>query len=147
MPVVFVDTPDGNHWEEWFSYVKEKLLGKGLISPEDLSLFKVTDRVEDAVYEITHFYHHYHSMQFVNDKTVIRLNRRLMPEHIERLNDLFSDIVVSGKIVETEPLWEEREEPQFLTLPRLLFHFNRKNFGRLREMVNQINDFSLSEVK
>ncbi len=147
MPVVFVDTPNGNHWEEWFSYVNEKLLGNGLISSEDLNLFKITDRVEDAVYEITHFYHHYHSMQFVNDKTVIRLNRRLMPGHIERLNDCFSDIIVSGKIVETEPLWEEKDEPQFLTLPRLAFHFNRKNFGRLREMVNQINDFSFAEVK
>ena len=37
MPVVMVDAPGGNFWKQWDRYVRGALLGKGLISEEDLS--------------------------------------------------------------------------------------------------------------
>ena len=37
----------------------------------------MTDRVEEAVDEILHFYREYHSMRYVGDQLVLRLTTRL----------------------------------------------------------------------
>lgn len=141
LPVVFVDSPGGTYWKAWRIYVEDELLSRGLISPEDLSLFKVTDHIDAAVKEITHFYYNYHSIRFVRDKLVVRLNHPVQKKMLDHLNESFSDIVVSGKIAETEALSDEMNEPKLLTLPRIVFNFNRKSFGRLRRMIDEINRY------
>jgi len=42
-------------------------------------------------------------------------------------------------VKETKPLPEESDDPGTLHLPRLLFHFNREDFARLRQMIDVIN--------
>src|SRR5215204_2273220 len=42
MPIVFVDSPGGDFWRGWQHYVENHLLKRGLISPEDLHLYKIT---------------------------------------------------------------------------------------------------------
>ena len=37
------------------------------------------------------------------------------------------------------PLPEERDEPLLASLPRLIFHFNRRNYGRLRQLIDCLN--------
>ncbi len=64
-PIVMVDEPGGDYWQEWLRYVKDVLLFRKLISPEDLALFKVTDSVDEAVAEVLDFYRNYHSMRYV----------------------------------------------------------------------------------
>lgn len=137
-PVVFIDTPGGSHWKAWFSYVNDRLLGKGLISPEDMNLFKITDSIPEAVYEITHFYQNYHSMQSIGGDTVLTLKQPLTNEQLEALNNHFSDIIVTGKMLQIAPK---------NAMPQISFQFNRRNFGRLREVINAINDFSLGVIK
>ena len=44
MPIVFVDRPGGDFWQAWQDYVKNHLLARKLISPDDLHLYKITDR-------------------------------------------------------------------------------------------------------
>src|SRR5438552_8758651 len=56
MPIVFIDRAGGDYWSSWQEYVRRQLLGRGLISEDDLSLYKVTDDVEVAVREVTHFF-------------------------------------------------------------------------------------------
>ena len=73
MPVVLLDEPGGNYWNEFDQFVERRLLGRGMISPEDLSLYRLTDRVEEAVDEILQFYRVYHSMRYVRNKLVLRL--------------------------------------------------------------------------
>ena len=34
---------------------------------------------------------------------------------------------------------EEHDEPSLIALPRLAFHFNRRNLGRLRQLIDCIN--------
>src|SRR6266446_4184978 len=51
-PIVMVDEPGGDYWQEWLKYVKDVLLARELISPTDLALFKVTDSVDAAVAEV-----------------------------------------------------------------------------------------------
>src|SRR5262245_21025328 len=64
-PIVMVDEPGGDYWVRWRQYVEEVLLARGLISPADLALFKVTDSVAEAVEEVLTFYRVYHSMRYV----------------------------------------------------------------------------------
>ncbi len=139
MPVVMIDPPGGTYWKTWRTYIEDQFLSRGLISPEDIHLFKVTDRVEDAVDEITRFYQNYRSIRFVRDRMVIRLHHPVQKEMLDDLNDTFSDIVVGGRIVESDPLPEAENEPETHAEGRIVFHFNRRNFGRLRQMIDRIN--------
>ena len=63
------------------------MLLHGMISPEDLELFHLTDDVEDAASEIERFYRVYHSQRHLGDKLLLRLQRPLpepVLEEIER---------------------------------------------------------------
>lgn len=140
MPIVLIDEPGGSYWRDWLDYVREHLLADGLISPADLSLFKVTDNVDDAIDEIMNFYCVYNSMRYVHDKLYLRLHQQPTPEILEQLNHDFADIVVRGRIEIAPPHPFEAEDDHLEQLPRLAFRFNRRDLGRLREMVDVIND-------
>lgn len=140
MPIVCVDPPGSTYWSAWLEYIKEHLLGDGLISPADLSLMKVTDSVEEAVDEIMGFYSVYNSMRYVRDKLYLRLHKQPTPELLDRLNAEFADIVERGKI-EIAPMHPfENDDDHLADLPRIALRFNRRDIGRLRQMVDVIND-------
>lgn len=138
MPIVCVDEPGGTYWEGWRKFVIDELLHHKLISPADMSLFTIVHSVEGAVDAVLKFYSVYHSMRYVRRKLVIRLNREPGDELIARLNDHFGDIM-TGKIVRSNALPLESDDPHLADLPRLVFQFNRKDMGRLRQMVDMIN--------
>src|SRR3989440_7019228 len=62
-PIVMVDEPGGDYWKLWHQYIENVLMRRGLISPSDLALYKVTDSVDVAVEEVLNFYRVYHSMR------------------------------------------------------------------------------------
>ena len=139
MPLVMLDEPGGTYWSGWLDFVRKELLDNGLISPSDLSLFKVTDDVEEAVDEVLGFYSVYNSMRFIRDQLVLRLHVEPSKELIERLNDDFADVCSSGRIEKAEVHRHEVDDEHLMDLPRLAFNFNRKAVGRLREMIDVIN--------
>jgi len=139
MPVVLLDRPGGDYWTAFDQFVRRHLLDRGMIGEEDMSLYRLTDRVEDAVAEILGFYRVYHSMRYVRNNLVFRLQQRPSDELIEQINDRFKDILIEGRFTIGEPLSEEREESELAALPRLIFHFNRRSFGRLRQLIDCIN--------
>lgn len=139
MPLVFVDEPGGNYWKEWNRFIEEQLLHRGLISPEDMSLYKVTDNIQEAADEIFEFYDVYNSMRYVRDKLVLRLHVEPDDQFVERLNDEFGDIVKEGKIEKAQVHAFEADDEHLKDLPRLSFRFERKFIGRLRQMVDLIN--------
>lgn len=140
MPIVLLDEPGGGYWNAWEEFVKDQLLANGLISPEDLSLYRITDDVDEAVDEVMGFYTVYNSMRYVRGQLVVRLHVEPPPEFLDRLNDEFGSILESGRIelVETHPL--EADDEHLNELSRIAFHFDRKNTGRLRQMVDLINE-------
>ena len=138
-PVVMLDEPGGDYWRQFEVFVRETLLTRKLISAEDLALYKVTDDCDEAVQEILDFYRVYHSMRYVKHRLALRLKAVPTPKLIEQLNAEFRDIVTDGRITASGPLPEERDEPELAHLPRLLLQFNRRNLGRLRQMVDVIN--------
>lgn len=141
-PIVLLDAPGGTYWKEWYRFVESQLLKKGYISEEDRSLFLITDDVDEACDEIHRFYRRYHSSRYVERgaRLVIRLKQSLSEETIESLNTEFQDIIVSGAIEQCEAFPEEEDDTRITDLPRLSLLFNRRNFGRLRELVNRINE-------
>ncbi len=142
LPVVCVDRPGGDYWLAWDRYVREVLLARGLISPEDLCLYRVTDNFETALEEITGFYRNYHSSRYVGDYLVIRLQQAPAAGMLERLNGEFSDILVEEPMKVSSALPEEGNGPALAglaDLPRLVLRFNRRNSGRLRQLINALN--------
>jgi uncharacterized protein (TIGR00730 family) len=139
MPIVFVDAPGGTYWTEWREYNVRHLLERGLISPEDMDLFLITDRPEVAVQEIVSFYKNYHSSRYVHERLVLRLNQPLPDWLLKDINRDFADLLSEGAFESGGALPEERNESDLIHLPRLLFWFNRKNLGRLRQLINTLN--------
>ncbi|MBK7999240.1 MAG: hypothetical protein IPK15_11140 [Verrucomicrobia bacterium] len=128
-------------WEQWDKHVREHLLRNGLISPEDLNLYHITDDPEHAVKFITRFYRNYHSMRFVRDRLVIRLQHTPSQASIDALNEDFADLIVGEKVKVCEATPEEREDNQFVNLPRISFEFNKRDYGKLRGMIDVLNGF------
>jgi hypothetical protein len=142
IPVVLLNRPRGNYWQLWMKFITDRLLRRGLISEEDLSFFKITPTVRDAVAEILHFYKIYHSARWVGQRLVIRMNDRLSQEAIVNLNKQFADIVRTGEIIQSTALPQEKNEPETWDLPRLILTPFRNRFGRLRLLIDAINSSS-----
>jgi uncharacterized protein (TIGR00730 family) len=137
LPVVFVDEPGGSYWRDWQRYVETHLQARGLISPEDLALFKVTDDVDAAVREVCGFYRNYHSSRYVGELLVIRVREAPDEEKLEALNEEFAPILADGRITVCEALPDEGGE--VAGLPRLALHYDRRSVGRLRRLIDRLN--------
>jgi uncharacterized protein (TIGR00730 family) len=144
LPVVFVDSPGGSYWRDWQEYLHSHLLSRRLISEEDLSLFKVTDDVEEAVAEVTGFYRNYHSSRYVKDSLVIRVREAPDAAELAALNDEFAGVVAEGAIEVRGALPEEGGEAD--PFPRVLLRFDRKQMGRLRQLIDRLNRLAEPEV-
>src|SRR6185437_13070957 len=135
MPLVLVDRPGGTYWKTWDKHIREHLLRDQLISPDDLNLYQITDNADQAVRIITRFYRNFHSTRFVKDLFVIRLKHAPSESAIEAMNEDFADIVVGPKIHKMiSATSEEVEDGDNLDLPRIAFGFNRRDYGRLRQL-------------
>ena len=141
MPIVFVDDPECSYWPHLIKLFEEELLASHYVSPSDFALFERVCSVDAAVEKIWHFYCRYHSMRYVHGQLVIRLTSQLSPADIQKLADQFHDIILpGGGIVLSGALKAEMDDADVIHLPRLVIDFNRKDFGRLRSLIDSIND-------
>lgn len=140
MPIVFIDSPGSHYWSTWQEYVEKQLLARGLISPHDLRLYKITSNVDEAVREVQHFYSNYHSLRYVRDELVLRLQRAPNAEQLAEIQKRFGDILARGTFRVGSSLPVERDEPTLAHLPRLIFTFNRRDHGKLRMLIDYLND-------
>jgi uncharacterized protein (TIGR00730 family) len=138
-PIIMVDEPGGDYWALWLRHVQEVLLGRGLISPSDMALFKITDSVQEAVQEVVSFYRVYNSMRYVGPDMVLRLNHPLSDALLARIRTEFKDIIRAGTFEQVAALPAESAETHLASLPRLRFRFDRYNIGRLRLLIDFIN--------
>jgi hypothetical protein len=138
-PIVMVDEPGGNYWKLWDHFIREALLARRYISPDDTSLYRVTDSAEAAIEEVIGFYRIYHSMRYVRGNLVLRLQSRLSELVLGRIKSEFGDILAAGEFEQVDALEEEANEPELMALPRLKFRFDRHAIGRLRQLIDVIN--------
>mgnify|MGYP001791152856 CR=1 FL=1 len=134
LPLVLIDKPGGDYWKSWDYYIRNRLLDQGLISPDDTSLYHLTDSIDDALESIESFYRMYHSSRYVDGQLVIRLKAELCPGGIDQLNEAFGDILTKGQIREVSAFEAERDD-ETASLPRLALHFNQRSLGRLHQMI------------
>jgi uncharacterized protein (TIGR00730 family) len=142
MPLLLIDGPDCSYWTRIIKLFEEELLSRNYICKSDFALIEQVCSVEAAVEEIGRFYRRYHSSRYVDERLVIRLTSQLSPDAIRTLADRFRDIIVpGGSIAASGTLEAEADEANIAHLPRLLIDFSRRDFGRLRGLIDAINDF------
>src|SRR5256885_2289153 len=117
MPIVFIDSPGGDFWQGWRSYVENHLLARGLISTNDLRLYKITDNVDAAVHEVRHFYSNFHSVRYARDEIIIRLHRRPTDAQLAEISEKISDIKTKRDFRLSDALPLERDEEAASSTP------------------------------
>jgi hypothetical protein len=111
-----------------------------LISESDVDLFTVTADPTFAAEEMCRFYANFHSQRYVDGNLVLRIRQAPTPEQLGHLNETFADIVVDGEITVIEPTPAEIADEDALDCARVSFHFDRRHYGRLRKLVDALND-------
>jgi uncharacterized protein (TIGR00730 family) len=140
IPLVLVDEPGGTYWSRWLQFFEEELLAQDYITPSDFYLFERVDSVDAAVQRIDRFYRRYHSLRYIENQLVIRLTSNIDQQSVNELKNRFSDILIpQGNIYLSGSLPPEADEPEIANLSRLIVDFNRKDFGKLRKIIDAIN--------
>ena len=78
-------------------------------------------------------------MRWVKDLLVIRLQYTPPQSAIDALNEDFADVITGDKIHVTPALKEEVEDKDVLNMPRIGLGFDRRHYGRLRQLIDVIN--------
>jgi hypothetical protein len=138
-PIVMVEAEGTGYWTAWETLC-DALVDQGMISPADLNLYKVTTDLDEAVSEILRFYRVYHSQRFVDGQLVLRLRNEVSDEFLAELSEEFNDIIRSGTIEAIPATQAEVETDDNLELPRIAFDFDRHGYGRLRALIDRLND-------
>jgi len=137
IPVVLLDEPGGQFWKAWEAFISQEVLGRGLISADDIHLFRLADDANVAAQEILDFHRVFHSQRVIGDQLVLRLRHPLTREALSALEAQFEDLL-KGQAEQFEgPLPQEGDE--LPALPRLAFPLVRSNYGRLRLLIDAIN--------
>ena len=140
-PIVLVESNESTYWTRWNEFVVKELLEGGLISGDDLSLYHMTSSPEEAAEHICHFYSNYQSQRYVDGKLVLRLTTAPTPEQLRELNASFSDIIAEGEIEVIDATPQEIRDEDALDAQRVTFLFDRRHFGRLRQLLDQLNGY------
>jgi len=143
VPILLLDHPEGNgFWNGFMTFLRDYMLKSRLVSKDDFNLITITTDLEAARDEVLKFYNNFHSYRYVRDTCVIRMQRHLPEGEIERIQDDFSDILRNREDVKAGwAMPEEINEPLLAELPRLCLPFTRTNYGRLRRLIDRINEF------
>ncbi|WP_213876834.1 LOG family protein [Pseudomonas sp. dw_358] len=140
VPVVLLDTPDGRFWHDALTFIRNQLEAHRYILPSDLKLLRLVDSAEAAVEEINRFYSNFHSSRWLDNLFVIRMHHALSSATLDRLQTEFADIKLSGDFQQHAGNSEALDDPHFVHLDKLTFVFNGRHHGRLRELVDCINE-------
>lgn len=138
-PIVCVDYPGDDYWRQWDMFIRSQLLKRQMISEADLSIYTVTDSVDEAVEVVRRFYRVYHSMRYIKGDLVLRLQEAPSERLLEQIRAEFTDILVDGTFEVRPAETVELNETAIRDLPRLRFHFDRRSLGRLRQLIDVIN--------
>lgn len=138
-PVVLLEVPGYDYWRSWERFVEDEVASRGLISQGDNSLYRIVDTVEVAALEILNFYRNYHSLRWVGDTLVVRIERRPTEAEAKSLSERFSDVLSAPVRILDGPLPAERRGNDFPELPRLGLRFNRTSYARLRQLIDALN--------
>jgi uncharacterized protein (TIGR00730 family) len=138
VPIVLLEVGQAPYWGPWDGFVRNTMGSQHLIDPDDSALYRVVDRVDEAVAEVLDFYRLYHSARAVGDNIVLRLRQPLSDARMADVQSRFEDILKGPADQASGPLPQENGE--YPELARLILPFNRSSYGRLRRLIDFINE-------
>ena len=138
-PIVLLDRPGGTYWENFERFLKNELVSRRYVNEEDLALYRRMQDPLEAVREIDDFYSTYHSQRVVGKRLVLRLNVTPQDKVLEVLSEEFSDIL-DGPIERTHASTAEVRDGDVPHLPRIALRFDLMHTGRLRLLVDRLNE-------
>jgi uncharacterized protein (TIGR00730 family) len=138
-PVVLLEVPGYTYWRAWERFVIEEVAARGLVSDGDEAFYRICDSIEDAAVEVLNFYRNYHSLRWVGETLVLRLERRPTDEEVEQLSVEFADAMRGPVKLLAGPLPSERRSGDFPELPRIGLRFDRFSYARLRQLIDAVN--------
>ncbi|MCU1486082.1 MAG: log [Actinomycetia bacterium] len=139
-PIVLLDTPGGNYWQGLDAWIQDEVARNGWISAGDDSLYCITDSVDEALHEVEEFYRNYHSLRYVGDRLVIRLHAEPTADELAMLTEKYQAILKGGAIEAARPFPPEVSSNDHVELPRIAMQFDRRSFGPLRRLIDDLND-------
>jgi uncharacterized protein (TIGR00730 family) len=142
VPIVLLDAPGDPYWEQVEQFVRDQLIARGLVSPDDTGLYTITNSCDEACQIIEHFYSNYHSIRFVGDRLVIRLQRMPDDTQLAELNERFAHLVSSGSIERAQPTRAERRGDDHLDLARIGLDFDKHGYGDLIALIGHVNSWA-----
>ena len=141
-PIILLEPENGNYWNTWMDWIKSVLVKNKFISPDDIHLLQLKHSSKEAYRAIHDFYRVYHSLRYYKGLTILFFTQPISQKIIDRLNAEFKDIIAEGVIYASAPLQGEiNNHDNALEMPRLIFKFNKQNFGRLNQMIRNINEW------
>lgn len=138
-PIVMLEAEGTGYWGPLVEFMQAVLTDKGLISPEDTSLFTVTNDPTEAADVMCRFYANFHSQRYVDGTLVLRLRQAPDPATLARLSDDYRDIIVSGDIETIGATDAEVRDGDALDCERVAFRFDRRRYARLRSLIDELN--------
>jgi uncharacterized protein (TIGR00730 family) len=138
VPVLLLEAGPKPYWRIWARWMGATLVERKLISAEDTAFYRIVDTAAEAAEEIQKFYRVFHSSRIVGDVLTFRLQRALSAAELAAVQTRFEDILKGPADQSAGPLPPEASE--FPTLPRLILPFNRTSYGRLRQLIDFINE-------
>jgi uncharacterized protein (TIGR00730 family) len=139
VPVVMLGLGQG-FWHAMERFV-DVMIEQGWVGASDRSLYRVTNDVDETVEELTSFYANHHSIRWVGDLLVLRMHRAPSDAQLADIVDRFGSYATDGAIVRGTATNAERSEDDVPELARLALRFNRRQPGRLRQLIDAINEW------
>jgi uncharacterized protein (TIGR00730 family) len=141
IPIVFLELPGEPFWSPLMSSMTELLLKYGLIAASDISLYTITADIDEAVSTITNFYKNYHSIRFVNNKLIMRMQRAIPATEFATLSRRHASIADSAGLVQCGASKAEEKENDLLDLQRISFNYVAKGFADIRPLIDDVNRY------
>lgn len=140
VPIVLLDQPGGSYWKDALAFMERELVENRYVLPTDMGLMRLVYSAEDAVEEINGFYRNFHSTRWLKDRFVCRMQNLLSEQAMGTLEQEFADLRLSGSFEQHGRCELELDDPELQRLPRLTFVFNGRDHGRLRALIDFINE-------
>ncbi len=138
-PLLLLADETSTYWKSWQQFIEKELLNHGYISSEDMSLFLAPRTVDDCVSCILEFYRVYHSIRYIQDSAIIRLNQTVSHTYLSTTMATFSDLLLDGHYTLYSPGEYAQDTEDFYDKYRLVFKFDKMRYSRLFQLIMALN--------
>lgn len=140
-PIVMLDAPGGTYWKDFDVFLKGSVMRRGFADETDQNLYLVTDDLQEAIDEVEGFYRVYHSERYCEGELVLRLKIAPSDDVIEKLNVEFEDVLLTP-IRRVTAFPQEIRDDDHVDLPRVALSYLRSRAGRLRRLIDRLNELA-----